>query len=291
MEAGLGNEAEKPVPMTLKQFLETAAPGTSVSGLSEAKKINSNYTELARPAIQLHCHSEECQGITWFDHKEGEIVLNTKYWKWGIFRYDCRHCQKTMKWFALSAKWDGTVVLALKVGEYPAFGPPLPAIENLVGNDLELFKQGFRAENEGLGMGAHVYYRRVVDNQRARIFDEAIRAAKAVNASMKQIEGLERAKAENRGMLDMSEAVPDSLMIGGENPLELLYKTLSQGIHQHSDADCLEMAKDIRLLLTELAKRIADATENKEEVNSAVQRLLKKKQEALDRKQKGAKAD
>jgi hypothetical protein len=265
--------------MTVKQFLETVAPGVPLSGLSDAihlTHINAS-AQLARPSIQLHCSQKECEGITWFDHQDGGLYFNNA-WTFGGIKYVCRHCQKSLKWFALTAKLSGSTVSLMKIGEYPNFGPPLPnRLVVLVGSDAELFKRGFRSETDGLGMGAYVYYRRVVDNQRSRIFDEVIQAAVAVDAPAQQIKELEAAKLENKAIKDVKEAVPDSLLIGGQNPLTLLYKTLSEGIHEYSDAECLELAKDIRTVLTELAERISAVTENKDAVNSAVKRLLNRK--------------
>jgi hypothetical protein len=133
-------------------------------------------------------------------------------------------------------------------------------------------------------MGAYVYYRRVLDNQRSRIFDEVIQAAKSVNAPAQQIKELEAAKLENRAIKGVKEAVPESLVIGGQNPFTLLYKALSDGIHGYSDAECLGLATDIRTVLTELAERIAVVTENKDEVNSDVKRLLNRKQQKVSAK-------
>ena len=39
----------------------------------------------------------------------------------------------------------------------------------LVGPDRDDFLKGRRCENQGLGVGAFIYYRRVVENQKNRI--------------------------------------------------------------------------------------------------------------------------
>lgn len=277
----LMSEAPTKVEIGLKQFLETVPPGALFS-VSECISDHGSYKGLDNPAVQLHCPSAECDGTTWFDYKSGDVSLRHQEWTFGIAKYVCRHCRRQIKWFALCARLDGQAVTVMKIGEYPPFGAPLPGqVLTLVGSDEELFKRGYRSETEGQGMGAYVYYRRVVDNQRARIFEEVILAAKAVNAPQQQIKELETAKVENRAIRDVKEAVPDSLLIGGQNPLTLLYKTLSEGIHDYSDTECLVLERDIRTVLTELAERIAAVTQNKEEVNSAVKRLLNRKQKPV----------
>jgi hypothetical protein len=75
----------------------------------------------------------------------------------------------------------------------------------------------------------------------------------------------------------VKDAIPDSLRhSGGHNPLTLLHDALSAGLHSEDDEQCLELAKDIRLLLTDLAERTTQALKNNSELNQAVNRLLKK---------------
>ena len=70
--------------------------------------------------------------------------------------------------------------------------------------------------------------------------------------------------------------MPQSLLIGGHyNPLTLLHKALSVGLHEQTDAYCLELAHDIRLVLGELAERLSSALKDEAELNEAVARLGK----------------
>jgi hypothetical protein len=71
-------------------------------------------------------------------------------------------------------------------------------------------------------------------------------------------------------------AIPQSLLINGQNPLMLLHSALSEGIHNKSDEECLELATSIRLVLIELADRIAAALKDEAGLRDAVNRLLKK---------------
>ena len=74
----------------------------------------------------------------------------------------------------------------LSYGEYPPFGERTPAkVITMIGPDRDLFLNGRRAENHGLGIGASAYYRRVVENQKDRIFDMIIEAAEATGGRSK----------------------------------------------------------------------------------------------------------
>ena len=52
----------------------------------------------------------------------------------------------------------------------------------LVGDSAELLKKGYRCEKDNLGIGAFGYYRRVLDQQRIRIFDHLIETSRTLGA-------------------------------------------------------------------------------------------------------------
>jgi hypothetical protein len=144
-----------------------------------------------------------------------------------------------------------------------------------------LFSKG-GCENHGLGIGAFVYYRRVVENQKNRIFDEIIRVATKIGAPTEMIATLESAKQEtqfSKALASVKDAIPQSLLINGHNPITLLHSALSGGLHEKSDELCLELAHDVRVVLVELSERLGQALKDEAELNTAVTRLLKAKQD------------
>jgi len=169
-----------------------------------------------------------------------------------------------------------------KFGEYPAFGPPTPArVISLIGPDREVYLRGRRAENQGLGIGAFSYYRRVVENQKGRIIREMGRVARKLGAADAVVKEFEAAASETQfttAIDRIKDAIPQSLLIGGHNPLVLLHKALSDGLHEQDDAVCLELAHSIRVVLTELADRISQVLKDQAELDTAVSRLLNRKQ-------------
>ena len=72
----------------------------------------------------------------------------------------------------------------------------------------------------------------------------------------------------------IKHGMPQVLLINGHNPLTLLHTALSQGVHEESDDYCLELATSIRVVLTELAERMAQALKDEAELNTAVSKLL-----------------
>jgi hypothetical protein len=57
----------------------------------------------------------------------------------------------------------------------------------------------------------------------------------------------------------------------------LLHSALSDGLHQRSDEQCLEIASSIRVVLAELSERLAQALKDEAELNKALSRLMANK--------------
>jgi hypothetical protein len=165
-----------------------------------------------------------------------------------------------------------------KISEWPDFAPPTPArLQRLIQPDRDLFLKGRRAEIAGLGIGAFGYYRRIIEQQKNRLFDEVIRVAKHLGAQESDIAILEGAKNDTQfsKAVEMAKgAIPRSLFISGHNPLSLLHSALSEGLHARTDGECLAVANDIRLVLVEFAEQLGEAMKDRRELNDAVSRLM-----------------
>jgi hypothetical protein len=195
--------------------------------------------------------------------------------------YTCRNCGKTTKTFALWVvpipPYDARIY---KYGEYPQFGPPTPSrLLSLIREDRDLFLKGRRCENQDLGIAAFGDYRRVVEHEKGRIFGEIKRVAQKLNAPaelMRELDAAAQEKQFTKAVGAIKQALPQALWIDGHNPLTLLHDALSEGLHNDSDEECLELATAIRVVLTELAERAAQALSDQAELKEAVGRLLQK---------------
>jgi hypothetical protein len=81
----------------------------------------------------------------------------------------CGDCLKHVKSFSLWIVLGETegVGAVYKYGEHPPFGIPVPKkVLRLFGNDRTNFLKGRQCENQGLGVGAFAYYRRVVESHK-----------------------------------------------------------------------------------------------------------------------------
>lgn len=171
-----------------------------------------------------------------------------------------------------------------KYGELPPFGQPTPPrLLRILGSvEKEYYLKGRRAEHQGMRVGAFAYYRRVVENQKNRLFDEIIRVAQQIGASAEMLDELKDAKnqtqfstAVNAVKHGIKHGIPAALLLDGHNPLTLLHSALSNGVHAQTDEECLASATNIRVVLAELSDRPGYAIKERSELKAAVSKLMK----------------
>ena len=282
---------DQPNPMehskkpTLEDFLVSSPPGTE----TEIRVIAFEYRtgvskdlQIRLADIQLHCASDQCKGIRFFAPSNDHIYPKEKENQFLFLKYVCKNCEKTSKVYALLFSLvDRQNANVSKIGELPAFGSPTPTrLLTILNEEREYYLKGRRAENQGMGIAAFAYYRRVVENQKNSIFDEVIKVAESTRAPTEFIESLRSAKNEGqftRAIESLKGGIPQALLIDGHNPLALLHNALSGGLHAQTDEECLGLAKSIRIVLTELAERIGEILKDQSELKAAVSRLLTKK--------------
>lgn len=271
-------DGEEKADYTLANFFEDVPPGARVEIFGKLRQYENNFV-ITAPTIQLFCTHEHCNGIRFFD---SEDTVYTRSLKDVFVDYRCRNCKDTTKTFAVRFIYDkdAFTLSCQKFGEFPYFGPPTPSrVRSLVGNEGDYYNKGMRSESQSLGIAAFAYYRRIVEHQKDRIFDEIIKVAERLNESKELIAQLQSAKKESQftaAVDGMKLAIPQVLMIDGHNPLTLLHSALSEGLHAQSDQECLELATSIRVVLTEFVDRVGIALKNEAELKTAVSRLFKK---------------
>jgi hypothetical protein len=274
---------------SIDDFLESTPPNQliDISDLSVVKKYQGGgfYYEMRTPEIQLHCDHDQCNGTRFFRCTSGSGTrLNIKDYEFFYITYLCSNCQRVEKTFSLAARIEkagepqGT---CYKFGELPTYGPPVsPKLIKLIGPDRDEFLKGRRCENQGLGVGAFIYYRRVVENQKDRILGEIIKVSEKIGAAEDKINNLKLAVNETQftKALELAkDAMPESLLINGHSPILLLHSALSQGVHALTDEQCLEIAGSVRIVLGELSERLSQALKDEAELTKALSTLMKKK--------------
>ena len=274
---------------SIVDFLEGTPPNrtSNISDMS-AKKSDSGLiykNVIQTPEIQLHCPNESCNGVRFYRCTAGAGKTLKTQFDLFYLTYKCSNCQQHTKTFSLAGMIEqvGHPEGKLrKIGELPNYGPPTPSrLIKLIGPDREVFLKGRLCENQGLGIGAFIYYRRVVEKQKDRILSEIIKVSEKIGASQEKIDSLQAAITEtqfSKALEIAKETIPESLLINGHNPLKLLHSVLSDGVHEKSDERCLELASSIRVILSELSERLSQALKDDAELKKALNTLFNHKE-------------
>jgi len=284
-EASQETVQEEPEGISLPEFLESIPPSqlTTITEIAKHLRYESGRIyarEFLTPEIQIHCPNDNCNGTRFFRCISDAPQITADTYKFFYVTYRCSNCQNHEKTFSLAAQVDekGLAGRCYKFGEMPLYGPPTPSrLIKLIGPDREVFLKGRRCENQGLGVGAFVYYRRVVENQKNRILDEIIKVASKLGVDAAMIAALESAKKEtqfSKALASVKDAMPQALLINGHNPLTLLHSALSDGLHDQTDEHCLEIASSVRVVLGELSERLSQALKDEAELNVALSKLM-----------------
>jgi hypothetical protein len=290
-------------------FLQDHPPGgfAIVSGAMAWTSLTKTASEksecIAKPQLHMHCPEPKCNNKMFFSSTDNPTQLSSGRIKQVFLRYICRNCGQYSKIFSVmvnreehrNRELEDEILTVYKFGEYPPFGPPVPSrVLRLIQGDRDLFLKGRQCENQGLGIGAFTYYRRVVESQRTRLIDEIIKVAQTVNASQEIFDSLNAARKQqqfSKAIKEIEPAVPEAVLINGHNPLFLLHDALSQGVHNFSDEDCLDLAKIIRVVLVEFAEKLDHALKDEKELKDAINRLSQVHAEKKKKQTSGADED
>jgi len=275
-------KAEIEKPCSAKEFFEKIPPGrfAKVDHFSEQSEVGYDYY-LTFPELNLYCEHDSCTGSRLFKYKGYRIKVTAEEWDYTFFDYVCKNCGISNKTYAVTYSFnkDNITGQMYKFGEYPEFGPPTPSkVVSILGIERDYYFKGRRSENQGLGIAAYAYYRRVVDNQKDKIFDQIISTVKKVDPNNTALlNELESAKSENqftKAVNSIKQAMPQALLIDGHNPLVLLHDALSDGLHERTDEECLELATSIRVILTDLVGRMSSVVKDTAELKVALSNVL-----------------
>lgn len=208
-----------------------------------------------------------------------------------VVTYRCRECRESLKMYSVNYLWTINNLRVAKYGEIPQLTVTVSKkMLELLRPDMGLFQKALQAEAAGLGIGALVYYRRILENQKARIFKRVLDAARRIGADPAHIKELEAASTDRqftKAMEALSGGPLRAIYMRGENPLALLYDELSDGVHAGTDHESLEEAENIRTVLGHLAERLDQVLADHADVDKAVQKLIANKSERAQRKRDG----
>lgn len=197
--------------------------------------------------------------------------------------YICAGCHDFNRVFLLFLNKDDFKVM--KVGQYPQWRPVINKnLTKLLNNHIENYTKGLSCEQEGYGIGAFAYYRRIIEEiidelldsltdllseEEKQRYNEALKDVKKEHSAEKKIE-------------IVKDLLPASLRPNNINPLSILHSNLSKGLHNKPEDECLEIAITVREALIFLVDQVIRHKEDFKQFATAMRKLdernTKKKQ-------------
>jgi len=170
-----------------------------------------------------------------------------------------------------------------KIGQYPPLSISLPrALEkNLGAEATQLYKKAQINRNEGYGLGAVIYIRRVVEDKTEELIEVVAQLAEAHSVGADVIKKIRAAK-ETRTAYDQklqiaATVIPASLIVDGVNPLAVLYDLVSAGLHDLTEEQCIAIADKTRTVFEFTFTHLRAEREKRKDFVATVKKLAGEK--------------
>lgn len=170
-----------------------------------------------------------------------------------------------------------------KIGQYPPLSISLPrALEKNLGSEAtQLYKKAQINRNEGYGLGAVTYIRRVVEDKTEELIEVVAQLAEAHSVGADVIKKIRAAK-ETRTTYDQklqiaATVIPASLIVDGVNPLAVLYDLVSAGLHDLTEEQCIAIADKTKTVFEFTFTNLRAEREKRKDFVETVKRLAGEK--------------
>jgi hypothetical protein len=181
----------------------------------------------------------------------------------GVYYFNvfCGFCCKEK--YTYMVEIDPEEQRARKVGQSPPWSIEIEkTVEDALGPSKDFFKRGLVCLSQGFGLGACIYFRRVLEEQVDSILsllEQLLAMDPATQDEAERLAELRRGKAADKKLEKAYPLVPPSLVIDGINPLKLLYGQLSQGVHALAEDECCLLAEQMHQTLVYVVSELTRA--------------------------------
>lgn len=192
--------------------------------------------------------------------------------------YICASCEKFNRLISYRIGKDRQYIE--KVGQYPPWDISIKKkLRKILGEYFDYYRKGLICESRAFGIGANIYYRRIVEGIIGELLEDIKEFLVGEDRDKYEqvLKETRKSKRAHEKINLVKDLIPPVLMIGSQNPLQLLYDILSGGIHGKTDNECLEDAQIIREALTFLINNILSRQKDKQKYDDNIKKLLEKK--------------
>ena len=229
-------------------------------------------TDWSRPeTISLDC---------WNCKKETTWSYDDDYSRHGrirLYAYTCHHCKRAHIFYGV---WSGQDAV-FKVGQFPKQLVRVPnSIEKRLGASAEFYRKALTSRNEGYGIAAVAYLRRVVEDQTSELIEVVAAAAEAYGVEATNVAKIRAAKEQKvyeDKLKIAAQAMPSVLKPDGANPLQALHDMLSRGLHNEPEEECLQIADEMRDIFDYLFDRLRTEVEERTSFVTKVKAIVGKR--------------
>ena len=177
--------------------------------------------------------------------------------------FECVSCQRERREYLVEKVDTVDTIRIQKYGERPRKKLDRNrGLQQFFKDDLDNYEKAVVCLLHEYGMGAFAYFRRIVENNICKLLDLAHEDAESSGEGtnvMAALTDLRKDSPMAKKIEIANQALPKYLKPDGLNPLGRLYQVLSEGVHELSDDECLNRAKEISeclgYLVSELASR------------------------------------
>jgi hypothetical protein len=238
--------------------------------------------------ISFHCNGKCGKETTWVQLASSKSLERCEF-----LHYMCSLCRseylsvlyrvsKTVKKSVMGHSGTGEMHVASqvqKIGQFPALSIDIPkALEKNLGDlSASLYKKALISRNQGFGLAAVTYIRRVVEDKTEELIEVVARLAESHNIDAEVVKKI-RAAASERTTYDnklkiAATVVPDSLVIDGVNPLGVLYSLVSGGLHDLTEEQCVAIADETKSVFEFTFTHLRAETKVREDFVAKVKKL------------------
>jgi hypothetical protein len=181
--------------------------------------------------------------------------------------YRCRNCSAL---FQVWIKWEQSPndkVVFEKCGQFPKFDVNPPKnLEKSLGGYIGFWRIGMTLRHHGYGLGALVYFRRIVEGMTEALLGmlaDAMEASSDPPESIREVRNLIGAKRPFEDKMELAaKMIPQHLRPVGANPFQTIFEIVSGGIHADTDETCCDLvdtlAEGMGLLFANLNTHIEE---------------------------------
>jgi hypothetical protein len=166
-----------------------------------------------------------------------------------------------------------------KVGQLPIWIPIISKeMENELGDDAEIYKKALRNMNEGYGIGACAYLRRLLEkyiNPLLQLLHDAKAETNGKPEELQAIKNAISAKEFTTKTRFAAEITPKELLVEGHNPFQEIHERLSVGLHTLDEVTANRYAQEIRVALEYIVRTLRRTHEERKAYALSIKEIRK----------------